>query len=166
MRQGPGRCGVCRQAERGLDEVVLEVWDQYIRDDDKAELDAKGGSDKKRRRSSTSKPNDLYGESESTVRSRCNPPTLLKLENSSRLSSFQLAHLVLKLSFQVLAKNFESSTFSPSWPWSCITEKLTSIWSRRDKERKRRARKAGTRVIKAREVVKVEVQTCSVSCWF
>ena len=67
VRQGPGRCDTCRLAGRGLDEVVLEVWDQYIRDDEKVELRAKDGSDKNKRRSSTSKPNDLYGESEPTV---------------------------------------------------------------------------------------------------
>lgn len=64
MRRGSGRCEACRLAGRGLDEVVLEVWDQYIRDDDKVELLAKDGSEKKMRRSSTGKPNDLYGESE------------------------------------------------------------------------------------------------------
>eukprot|EP00903_Cladosiphon_okamuranus_P014373 g13344.t1 len=66
VRQASGRCDACRQAGRGLDEVVLEVWDQYIRDDEKVEVGAgagaKDGSDKKKRRSSTSKPNDLFDD--------------------------------------------------------------------------------------------------------
>jgi len=50
--------------------VVLEVWDQYVRDDGNAELvaaKANGGvDDVKRRRSSTSKPNDLFGKRDRT----------------------------------------------------------------------------------------------------
>ena len=47
-----GRCGACRR--RGI-EVVLEVWDEYTRDEDEE-------GDGEERRGSTSEPNDLFGE--------------------------------------------------------------------------------------------------------
>lgn len=47
-----GRCGACRR--RGI-EVVLEVWDEYTRDEDE-----EGNGEE--RRGSTSQPNDLFGE--------------------------------------------------------------------------------------------------------
>ncbi len=46
--------------------MILEVWDQYVRDDGNAELVAAKGNDAKKRRSSTSKPNDLFGKGDRT----------------------------------------------------------------------------------------------------
>ncbi|CAM9878707.1 unnamed protein product, partial [Ectocarpus fasciculatus] len=67
------RCGVGRR-RGGVDEVVLELWDEYVREDEKAGGGGGGaggpgnssgsgnGGGGKKRRSSINKPNDLFDD--------------------------------------------------------------------------------------------------------